>query len=222
MNSLALASAHVLRTGPFDHKSGRDAFQATDDFAAVKRAAAARYDAFVDRSGGRATAERLVSGSDDATLLLWTSVKSSAKKIAPKARLTGHQQPVNAILFAPDGRKFASASFDKKVKLWHGRTGAFLATFTGHVGAVYALAFSPDARLLVSASKDSTLKVWSVADDGVPSAEKKHGATSTRKFAAALGTLPGHADEVFAVDWAPNGSRTASGSRDRTIKIWDP
>jgi len=222
VNALALASAFVLRTGPFDHKRGADAFGDTQNFGAVKAAAKERYDAFVNVSGGPATAERLVTGSDDATLLLWTSLKAGAKKLAPKARLTGHQQPVNAILFAPDGRKFASASFDKKVKLWHGRTGAFLATFTGHVGAVYALAFSPDARLLVSASKDSTLKVWNVADDGVPAAEKKHGVTKTRKFAAALGTLPGHHDEVFCVDWAPNGSRTASGSKDRTIKIWDP
>ena len=32
--------------------------------------------------------------------------------------------------------------------------------------------------------------------------------------------LPGHADEVYAVDWAPDGDRVASGSKDRTIKIW--
>ena len=94
------------------------------------------------------------------------------------------------------------------------------ATFTGHVGAVYALAFSPDSRLLVSASKDSTLKVWNVADDAVPASEAKHKVSSTRKFAAALETLPGHYDEVFAVDWAPNGASAASGSKDRTIKMW--
>ena len=32
--------------------------------------------------------------------------------------------------------------------------------------------------------------------------------------------LPGHADEVYAVYWAPDGDRVASGSKDRTIKIW--
>ena len=91
-------------------------------------------------------------------MLFWTSLKAGAAKTKPKARLTGHQQPVNSILFSPDARKFASASFDKKIKLWHGRTGAFLATLAGHVGAVYALAWAPDSRLVVSASKDSTLK----------------------------------------------------------------
>ena len=223
VNALALSSAHVCRCGPFDHKSGAAAFKADGaPPSAVVQAAKERYDAFVDANGGPANAERLVSGSDDATLLLWTSLlhDPNRKKKAPKARLTGHQQPVNAIAFAPDARKFASASFDKKVKLWHGRTGQFLATFTGHVAAVYAVAFSPDSRLLVSASKDSTLKVWNVADDTVPASEPKHKVAANRKFAAALETLPGHYDEVFAVDWAPNGAQAASGSKDRTVKVW--
>jgi ribosome assembly protein 4 len=70
------------------------------------------------------------------------------------------------------------------------------------VGAVYQVAFSPDSRLLVSSSKDSTCKVWDLArrvlkDD-----------------------LPGHADEVFAVDWCPMGWAGASGGKDKTLKIW--
>jgi WD40 repeat protein len=69
-------------------------------------------------------------------------------------------QAVNHIAFSPDGRYFASASFDKKVKVWDGRTGAFIATLTGHVSAVYQVAWSTDSRLLISASKDSTAKVW--------------------------------------------------------------
>ena len=49
--------------------------------------------------------------------------------------LIGHQQAVNHIAFSPDARFLASASFDKKVKLWCGKTGRFLATLSSHVGS---------------------------------------------------------------------------------------
>ena len=32
--------------------------------------------------------------------------------------------------------------------------------------------------------------------------------------------LPGHADEVFAVDWSPDGGMVASGGKDRVLKLW--
>jgi ribosome assembly protein 4 len=54
----------------------------------------------------------------------------------------------------------------------------------------------------VSGSKDSTLKVWDV---------------QKRKL---MFDLPGHADEVYAVDWSPDGERVASGSKDRRLRIW--
>ncbi len=47
----------------------------------------------------------------------------------------------------------------KKIKLWDGMKGTFVATLRAHVGPVYQVAWSSDSRLFVSGSKDSTLKV---------------------------------------------------------------
>ena len=43
---------------------------------------------------------------------------------------------------------------------------------------------------------------------------------SLKDLKRAKATLPGHADEVYALDWSPNGQRVASGSKDRMLKIW--
>lgn len=32
--------------------------------------------------------------------------------------------------------------------------------------------------------------------------------------------LPGHADEVFSVDWSPNGASVASGGKDHVLRLW--
>jgi ribosome assembly protein 4 len=185
VNTLAVSSAYTLRTGPFDH---RGTVHASPQ--AAWEAAKKKYTAFRQTQGP----ERLVSGSDDFTLMVWHPESS---KHAVK-RLTGHQQAVNHLAFSPDGRTIASASFDKKVKLWNGYTGDYIQTLHGHVGSVYQVAWSPDSRYLVSASKDSTAKLWQVPS-GKPARE----------------TLP-----VYALDWAPNGAGVATGSKDRTIKIW--
>ena len=70
-----------------------------------------------------------ISGSDDFTMFLWSP---QVDKVA-LTRMVGHQQLINHIAFSPDGRYIASGSFDKKVKLWCGKTGRFLSTCTGHV-----------------------------------------------------------------------------------------
>ena len=100
VNSIALSSDHVMRNSPPNESE-------------AQLSPAQRY---AKATGGME--ERMVSCSDDHTLCLWLP---SSKK--PVARMTGHMQPVNHVAFSPDGSMIASASFDKSVKIWDGRTG---------------------------------------------------------------------------------------------------
>eukprot|EP00741_Cyanophora_paradoxa_P009357 tig00000144_g9065.t1 len=188
VNTMALSTEYALRTGAFEHGEA-----APEEAEAAAAKAKQRYEA-----ARGPHPERLATGSDDFTIILWEP--AAGKKAI--ARLTGHQALVNHVVFSPDGRTLATASFDKSVKLWEAATGRFLGNLRAHVGHVYQVAWSADSRLLVSASKDSTMKVWDPR-------------TKKPKL-----DLPGHADEVYAVDWSPDGERVASGSKDRLVKIW--
>lgn len=194
VNTLALSTDYVLRTAAFDPANAAIVpIKSTGSDEELSLKAKCRYEAIKANNP-----ERLVSGSDDFTMFLWHP--ESDKK--PIARLNGHQQPINEVLFSPDTRLIASASFDKSVKVWNGINGNYICSLRGHVQRVYQIAWSADSRLLCSGSADSTLKVWNVKDQKI------------------LHDLPGHADEVYTVDWSPDGQKVASGGKDKLMKIW--
>ena len=71
-----------------------------------------------------------------------------------------HTHVVSSVAFCPDGKRLATASLDRTVKVWDAATGQESLTLKGHTNDIVSVAFSPDGQWLASAGRDDTLKLW--------------------------------------------------------------
>ncbi|MBR8835951.1 MAG: serine/threonine protein kinase [Stigonema ocellatum SAG 48.90 = DSM 106950] len=150
----------------------------------------------------------LASGGANGTIKLW--LVSTGTEIRT---ITGHSDSVLSVAFSSDGEILASCSADYTIKLWLVSTGKEIRTFTGHSFFVNSVTFSQDEQILASGSSDNKIKLWLV---------------STGKE---IRTFTGHSNAVSSVAFSPippisfdqEGLQgiMASGSWDKTIKMWE-
>ncbi len=120
--------------------------------------------------------------------------------------LARHTDVVSGLAIARDGKKLATSSYDKTLRLWSTKTGSLLKTFNDHSQAIYCVAFSWDSKLIASGSADKTIKIWDVR---------------TGELLRSFGNLiAGHSDTVTALAFSPNHQFLASASLDKTVRLW--
>ena len=66
--------------------------------------------------------------------------------------------------FSPDGKRLATASVDKTVRVWEVATGNEVLSLKRYTDTVHSVAFSPDGKRLAAGGHDKMLKVWKLSD----------------------------------------------------------
>jgi len=125
--------------------------------------------------------------------------------ITPDPRFTfkGHIGHVNAIAVFPDGRRMATASDDKTIRLWNLEDSVVLKKMEGHGGQVQAVAISGDGQLIASGDVYGELIAW-------------HGETGK----SLTKPIKGHSSRIRSLDFSPDGAVLATGSYDGRTKLW--
>ena len=177
---------------------------------------------------------------DEKTISLWDVHTGKRKKT-----LKGHTNHLSCLVFCPDGKTLASASYTGTIRLWDVDSGKNK-TLKGHNDWVSSLAFSPDGNTLTSGSDDTTIRFWDV-DTG----ENKMTLTGSNwhhSYALAFSpdgktlvsgdrsknicffdvhtgeqknTFSGHTDLVRSIAFSSDGKTLVSGSLDGTVLLWE-
>lgn len=162
----------------------------------------------------------LASCSSDLTIKLWNPT-DGYKNIRT---LQGHDHIVSAVRFIPNGSLLASASKDMEVRLWDVTNGYCVKTIQGHTGWVRDIAPSIDGKFLVSTGDDMTLRLWDIS--GKP--ENKLTLFGHENFNECCAIAPATSYQYLVpltgLKISSAGSTAefmATGSRDKTIKLWD-
>jgi len=75
----------------------------------------------------------------------------------------GHVSTVRALCFSPDGSLLASASYDRRIKLWRGPGWHEERTMEGSPKETTVLSFSVDGRTLFTADAEGPVVLWHVS-----------------------------------------------------------
>jgi hypothetical protein len=148
---------------------------------------------------------------------------ASGDKAATYGAHTTTNATTVALAFSPDARLLASAAMDGSVSLFDARAGTKRHTFAAHALPVRALAFSADSSTLITGSDDAQIRVHDVEScTPIVSLSVRLRAPPPRlRLTHARARPQGHTSWVLALATSPDRKRFASGSADKTVRVWD-
>jgi len=96
---------------------------------------------------------------------------------------------------------FVATGDETTIRIWTRNTSQ-PRMLIGHRQSVRCLAVSQDESVLLSGDQEGLIRVWSLADYRL------------------IQVLQGHSKEVTAITFLNGGTQAASGSADRTVRVW--
>jgi hypothetical protein len=154
---------------------------------------------------------------------------------------TGNAQP--SVTFSPDGKLLATGGYGTKVSLWSVESGKRIREFDcGTVAGGLTPVFSPDGKILAIGNRNFSTRLFDVATGRVlrvliwqRSHELKFDPAGKRLAVAyvdgqlglwsvesgeLLARVTTRANELYSVDWSPDGQIIASSGLDASVALW--
>lgn len=141
--------------------------------------------------------DRVISGSEDATLRVWDPRSGVCLLVIEGAALGAY-----ALALAPDASRVAAGCKDGVIREFSLADGALLRELRGHLGFIRSVAYAGDGARLVSSADDGAIRVWAADSE------------------QATATLQGHLGGVLSVAVSADDSMILSGGRDGTVRLW--
>lgn len=164
----------------------------------------------------------LASCSSDLTIKLW----DPANEYKNIRTLTGHDHSVSAVRFIPSaaGEFLVSASRDKTLRIWEVATGYCVKTIHGHVDWIRDVSPSFDGKWLLSVGNDQTARLWVAATAEHKATFLGHEHVIECGVFAPPQSYP-YLSQIAGIKKPPPATSSsefvATGSRDKTIRLWD-
>lgn len=124
-----------------------------------------------------------------------------------------HKDTIMCLSISKDKKYVISGSKDNTLIVWNIETKKSVCKLIGHVGSITSVKFFNNTNFVISVSKDMTWKIWDIS-------EALKNELEPTEIKTSFLTSKAHQKEINCVSIARNDKYFATGSQDKTIKLY--